>query len=295
MPAMTPRQKRLAVISVIAGLAGLGFFEAHTIGHQREHIAVLESENGRLRAERTAALAEAAATDALLARVDDTLTALAREETGRDPAMEADFRAWAEQMKRLRIWADRLPHLKIPEMRYLTARDWLVAALDQPIETEQDARQALSSLRGTAKTHFAPQVHAALGRYRETHGGADPTTFAELLPFFPSTTPPEILARYEILTPDPSNPSRAHWFIAEKTLTDDEYDTRIFFQKNGGTGLQSASRSLDQFRQALESYRRDHDGKAPSRSNDLLRYFPTPPDAALQKHLERLDQSSGRP
>src|SRR5262249_20526207 len=80
-----------------------------------------------------------------------------------DPA-ETTARAWVDRVNRLKQRLEQNPQARIPELRFVTEEDWLEVARYK-LETEDDYRRALASLRGIGSRTFADSIFKALKEY----------------------------------------------------------------------------------------------------------------------------------
>lgn len=189
---------------------------------------------------------------------------------------------------------DRLaqsPDQEIPEMRLLDADDWIASLLHQPLDTDDDYRKALGTLRGLAKQHFGKMLQGALAQYRKEHPGEMPGDVTQLASYFDSPPDPAMLQRYEVLTtPGRSGGPRIRDRLA--SIVDDKYDSVIGVGADGGVGWASygggetgiafayATDAADQ------AFRQAHNGAKPANPEDLTPYFSDPANG--QKYEEML-------
>lgn len=295
--AMTATQKIVAA-TALALAVGTGLFEAVVISRQRaelaEHrtrLAALTGELERLRAVRDQQSHQLGAAEHELAQVRAAAAKLAAA----DPAMEAALDEWLQKVVRLREYLDATPTSQIPELRYLTAKDWLDATKEGSLETELDLRRALSDLRRAAKQRFSPELMTALQRYLKANQARPPSDVAQLAPFFERSVDPAILARYGVFSIDESDPSYvrmigpdgpARWMIREKDNVDDYYDSTVFVS-SAGHGVQGSSKYDRELNAAYRAYAAAHNGNAPSTAADVAPYLPSTIDPVfIQRRLE---------
>ncbi len=267
--AMTTAQKTLLCL-VLAGALGCAVFEAVALRQQRRETARLTETVARLGRERDTATSDLAAArqqiqqnEALLAQADTIVSSLSPSGVASaDRKLETEIKDWIGRLHQLKDWTQRMPDKLIPEMRFLTERDWLSIAQNS-VENETAARQALNTLRQLAKNRFAPLLVDALKRYRSAHGDQAPTEMAQLAPFFDPPVDEAILQRYEVPSASTATPFRKPRIFAEKSQVDDEYDTRFSIDRDGNFGYERMSRSADLINQATKDYMNANNGKRP--------------------------------
>jgi hypothetical protein len=104
-------------------------------------------------------------------------------------------------LKRIRLLKQRLaqkPEAKIPEFKFLTARDWLTA-VEGRLDTDADYDKALSNLRANAQGNFLHIAAPALGKYMDANNDQFPTEVGQLNPFFGTPPGDDVLQRYQIV------------------------------------------------------------------------------------------------
>jgi len=288
--------KRL-LAALLSAVIVCAVVEAILLRRARQTVADLEAKINELRSSHIQVVRDLATarkelqnSDVTLARADDLLKELSAISAGRDSKMESEVHAWLDRVRRLKDLAKRMPERTIPEMRFLEERDWLDAAKAN-IDTDDEARQALSSLRGTAKGRFAPALRSALRKYEEANGSEPPTAIMQLSPYFDSPIEEAILQRYTVPPPVPGQPGWARKVIVETSRVDDDYDTKMTIQEGGGTGFESTSQLQDAMRQADVDYARANGGKFPSDQMQLVPYLP---QAMVEKFTKLMDESRKR-
>src|SRR5437870_10090080 len=185
---MTTIQTTLVAATFVAAV-GTGIYEARRVSHLTENVhalqqqqapltaqlgqlrrqrddttsklAALEQENGRLRQD-TAELAKLRGEVARL-RSDSQELAKLKAVIAGDQSLSGAA-SWKDRVNRLKERLEQTPGAKIPELQFVTERDWLNAARGE-LETDGDYRRALSTLRSTAETKVAHMMKKALARY----------------------------------------------------------------------------------------------------------------------------------
>ena len=223
----------------------------------------------------------------------DEMATLSRphEEVAQSNAAQADAlqsaaKSWLERVTQLKQRMDQTPGAKIPELQFLSEEDWLNAAKSK-LETEEDYRRAMASLRFAGEDRFASIARPALREYSRANDGAFPTALSDLQPYFKQTVDNAILQRYEVV---PSGEVRnlimgGQWIITQKSLVDDEYDTTLGIGPNGyGTA------GPDPVFLIVKAFATANGGQPPTDYTQLLPYATTP---AQQRALQRVIQNLG--
>jgi RNA polymerase sigma factor (sigma-70 family) len=260
--AMTTLQKTL-VAATVAVLAGAGIYEARQAVHLREQNQALQQQQAPLVEQiqqlqnsfvvATNRLVDLLAENAQLksnsnrnellklrGEVTQLRTANAQNDSN-DPTEEA-VKGVAAKVKRLKQWLDQNPNENIPELKYLTAQDWLRGAnYSGDLKTDDDLDRALSQLRRDAKRTFAYSIGEALANYIAGNNGQLPGDISQLESYFNPPIDGTILQRYQILqTRNLSDIPNNEPLIAEKAPVDDQYDTLFKISATGfsyqGTG-----------------------------------------------------------
>src|ERR1051326_8056328 len=85
------------------------------------------------------------------------------------------------------------------ERRRRSDKDWVDAvAWADKLESDEDFRQAMCSLRGRAKTAFGLMLRTALKQYAQEHGDMLPTDISQLQAYLNEPVEDSLLARYQL-------------------------------------------------------------------------------------------------
>jgi RNA polymerase sigma factor (sigma-70 family) len=244
-------------------LAATGQAGGQTSGNMNE-LARLRGEVARLRlsAQELAQLKAAAAS------------------TGTDPAIEATLKSWATRATQLRAQLERMPDKKIPELQLLTEKDWFDAVKTaKSFETEADFRQALHSLRNSAKQEFGDMTKEAIKRFAEANNGALPGDLSQLKPFFEGPVDDAALSRYSLIqTGKLADIPPNEYLIAEKAPpVDDQFDSTFEFSMHG-THSSSVNAPGDIVWDSLVQFAKAHDGNLPADAPELMPFLRRPLD-----------------
>ena len=204
---------------------------------------------------------------------------------GQSPALDGSFDGAAQNLAvgaaRPRERLEQAPQTKIPELQFLTEKDWLNAVGNvKQLESDEDFRRALSSLRSRGKSAFGSMMQKALRKYVEANGGTLPTDLAQLQTYLESPVDPALFDRYSLIG-TATDPRQAKALIAEKAPpVDDEYDSQFEFSLNS-----SVSRSVNKNANALEAaavaYAQAHNGQLPIDPSQVAPYLQQPMDPAV--------------
>jgi RNA polymerase sigma factor (sigma-70 family) len=253
--AMTTLQKTL-IVAALAAAIGTGIYEArqaadlrsqvHTLQQQRaplteqiqklqqqrekaaSQLAALQQENDQLRRNAT----ELPKLRGDVARLRDDAQELAQlkastAKRAADP-VEAETKSLLARVNQLKQQLEQMPDKKIPELQFITDKNWLVAVAKIPAETDPDGRKALMQVRNQGKMAFAPMLQDAFQRYVSANNGQLPADLSQLQPFFQSPVDNAILQRYQLLhTGKLGDVPPEEWLVAEKAPVDSEYDSRL--------------------------------------------------------------------
>jgi RNA polymerase sigma factor (sigma-70 family) len=279
--------------------------EVQTLRMENQQLAAVSVENARLSnllAEASARPPDSAEPSVELlklrgevARLRDDSRELARLQTaaansGHDPSIQATLQTLAARATQLKRHLEQAPHTRIPELQLVTDKEWIDAVAKNDLENDAHVRQALSSLRSSAKGIFGKMLQKALKQYTEANGGMLPADISQLQPYLNPPVDPSMLQRYQLVQSgnladtSPNNP-----LIAEVAPpVDEDYDTRFDFRLNGSSS-RSVSRSGELLQAAAEAYAGANNGLLPRAPGDLLPYLRETVDATrIQKFLAEI-------
>ncbi len=258
--AMTTIQKTL-IAATLAAAVGTGIYGVRRNSHLRDQLraqeqreAPLAEQNRQLRQERDDATQQAAAlrddnerlkgnsaellklrgeTGVLRRQLAETVKKQAPPPVPTTPADEpnAPITDASGNVDLLKKAVEKWPHLKIPELRFVTEKDWRLASTSSSLKTDDGCRWALSELRRFVEDRFAGMAMEALTRYMQANNGQFPTDLSQLQPYFKSPIDNAILQRYEIVPAKPfSDPPLemvvGDWIIVSKAPVD-SMDSRV--------------------------------------------------------------------
>jgi len=289
--AMTTIQKTLIATSLVAAV-GTGIYEANQAATLRAEIrrlqqqASLTVQTGELTREgdeqdltalrehnewrNTAELLRLRAQVERLRRDSQELARLSTGEKSNDP-MELAARTLVGRINALKQGFEERPNLSIPELAYLNPNRWASVAHDYKLETDDEFREALCSLRNHAKESFAPELGKALINYIVANDGQLPSDALQLKVYFQSPVDDALLQRYEMLhTGRMSDFPIKELLIAEKAPVDEQYES---LYKIGASGILMRESGFAARAAMRRGQRRRLTGLDPSR-NRIDRRFP---------------------
>jgi hypothetical protein len=210
-------------------------------------------------------------------------------------------KSWLSRLNQLKDRLQQTPGAKIPELQYLTDKDWLSAAKED-LNTDEDYRRALSYLRNKAEeTLINTALQPALKQYAQVNNGHFPSDFSQLQPFFNPPVDDAVLQRWEI-GPASTVPSVGvgDFLVTQIAPVDLDYDNRYAVGLNGwGTSSQawdSPSSIENILKPALQAYAAANNGSEPSDPSQLTPYLTTlEQQSALQRMIQRGHHSAYSP
>ncbi len=320
---MTSTSKSLVVaIALVAG--GAGLYEVHRVGQFQDQLRALRAQEQQLRAElqrltrerdeakRERAFLETnddpARTSAELLRLRSEVTALRQLDRERADA-QSTTGSWEARIQQLKRRLDQMPAQRIPEMAFLSDKDWAATTRDANLATEVGVRKALCDLRSAAKHNFLEALKSAIRDYVAQESGVtapeDSKQFSELVNANPSFFPRELselqphltvavedslFDRYQFTRPATLNEWLTDILVKEvASPADDEYDTQHQMGLNCGS-VGPVNRVANSVKKAAEHYAEAHEGRMPDSLEQVAPFLPEPlsPDI-VTKYLDQID------
>jgi RNA polymerase sigma factor (sigma-70 family) len=140
-----------------------------------------------------------------------------------------------ERINQMVRWLNQNPSENTPELKLLSAPDWLKAVRGK-LDTEDDYRRAASELRGYAEAHqLLPVLYGAVKQYAQAQNGRFPTELSQLKSYFTQPIDDAILLRYQILPAanlshlinHPELGLGGEWAITQKAPINEVRDSRL--------------------------------------------------------------------
>lgn len=304
-------------IVVFAALAIAGIVTPVCIQHQEqvklrsendvlrqsaEQVAPLEAENARLakiiaELPRHAAVPDDSSNEVLklrgeVARLREDSRELARlkaaaTSSAPTPAVDPSFDAAAQNLAlragQLRERVQNAPQTQIPEMQFLTEKDWLNAGGSvKQLENDDDYRRALGSLRSRAKGIFGGMMQQAVRQYVGANGGTLPTEMAQLQPYMNPPPDPALLDRYALVASGTlGDVQRGRTIITEKAPPlDNEFDSHFEFSLNSSYS-NTVNKNGDAMEAAAVAYAQANKGLLPFEPSEITPYLKEPIDPGV--------------
>jgi RNA polymerase sigma factor (sigma-70 family) len=320
--AMTTLQKIL-VTTVVAALAGAGLYEARQAAQLRDQVQTLQQQQALLSEQLQQSQREREVATRQLAALRDDNERLNRNtselpklrgelaalrQTANDRATtETTARAWDARIVLLKQRFAQMPDKQIPEMAFITDKDWAAATRNADLDTSDGARQAMKDLRSAAKQNFlsamrdairkyvaaanggtAPALPAQLAQLINANASLLPTDLAQLKPYFEVPVDDAMLQRYELLHPTKLHDNLSDILVKEiAPPADAEYDTSHEMGLSSG-GRGNVNLISDAVSAAVQSYAQSNNGMMPDSPAQIAPYLKQPLDAALiQKYLSK--------
>jgi len=138
------------------------------------------------------------------------------------------------------LYQNRVSHLKgllaenpaeaVPELQFLTEKDWLELVEYDHHRIDPDNSHALGSARSTAQIHFAMgPLYSALQKYGKMNNGQFPNDIEQLAPYFDTPVDSSVLQDWAIMSTR-SLPAgirvEEDWVITQKAAINPERDQR---------------------------------------------------------------------
>jgi RNA polymerase sigma factor (sigma-70 family) len=288
---MTTLQKTILGVTLAAAI-GTGIFEARQISRLRGDVQTLQQQHATFVEENDRLLRERdQAANRLVALADDIASRKAN--TPEMLRLRGELARLGKQLREspmariasLKQKLEQMPDKRIPELQFLTEKDWAMAAWDADLGTNDGVRKALSVLRERAIDRFLSEMMTpAFEKYLAANGGVLPADLLQLKPYFETPVADEMLQRYKLLQTGKPNPYED--LVRLVAHVDEEYDSHHRMSLNASMG-EPFNRVADAVKIAAAEFANDNNGQLPSDPSQLTAYLKQPIDAAtVQKYLK---------
>jgi DNA-directed RNA polymerase specialized sigma24 family protein len=293
--AMTTLQKTL-VTATVAVIAGAGIYEARQAAQLREQNQVLQQQQAplaeqlrQLQRERDDAMNRLAG---LLAENSQSksnpnqleLLKLRGEVGHLRQALQGLPSARAALLKQK---LEEMPDKKIPEMKFLTEKDWINAAWNADLDTDDGVRLALSKLRDESVDTFLNLTRKALKKYLAANEDMLPADLLPLKPYFDTPVTDDMLQRYAFMQTGKISGDLSQSVVKKAVYADADYDSNQEMSMSGGGGG-SFNRLQDAINDAAREFASVNNYQAPTDPSQIAPFLHKPIDAAtIQKYLNQ--------
>jgi hypothetical protein len=140
---------------------------------------------------------------------------------------------YSERVSQLKEFLAANPSESIPELRYMTEKEWLWLAGEKTPDTQEGYQRAMSLARLTVEATLAHEIlHPALKQYASDHNGEFPRDPSDLKPYFKTPVDDAILQRWHILPGRKlinlsATIQNQDWLITQKAPVNRAIDQRI--------------------------------------------------------------------
>jgi RNA polymerase sigma factor (sigma-70 family) len=292
--AMTTLQKTIVIVALAAAV-GTGIYEAHqasTLRHQnqllQERQSPLADQIQQLTRERDAATNRLASLTSEITNLRTNFAELPKLRGEVTKLRNEAQQAPSTRASLLKQKLETMPDKKIPELQFVTEKDWIDASWDADLNTEDGVREALSKLREAALNRFLNEMMKnAIKKYLAAHDGILPADLTQLKPYFQEPVTDEMLQRYKLLQSGKPNDSEELVRLAAPPA-DDEYDSNHSISINGAWGGRF-NRFEDTINTAAREFALNNNGQLPGDPSQITPYLKRPVDpVTIQKYLDKM-------
>ena len=304
--AMTTFQKTIVTTAFIVTV-GAGMFEAHQAAQLHEQVQTLQqqqsalaAQNQQLQQERDDATNQLASRFAENARVksnpnETELLKLRGEVTllrneANNPTEKA-VKITAAKINSLKQYLQQNPGENIPELKFVTDKNWADAVWNSDIATDDDKREALSKVREDAVNVFLNEMmKAAFKKYLAANNNILPQVLTQLEPYFDVPVTDDMLQRYTFL--QSGTPDKSADLVKLTAYANPDYDSNHGMSLNGAWGgrFNAVSGAVQS---AAEAFSKDNYSQMPSDPSQVTPYLKRAIDpVTIQKYLNQIKANS---
>lgn len=287
--AMAVFASKAAAAVVLAATLGFVALQTTMLAYQRSELAAQPAQIDAFRATLRRLHAEQQTARRRLADARTGLASPALVRSPSDPEVESAIDGWLLRLSRLKRLAHERLEMDIPHLAVLTESEWLTAAREAKLNTEEEIRDTFRGLHATARNILARALSRALQSYADAHNGQLPEHPQELAPFMDRRVPQAVLAYHEMLqTGAISAVPRDELILAERGALPDSGESRLIVSTHERGTENFNEVSARQLRQALRAFAAAQNGQLPITAADLVPYFKMKPEPrALQAFLAK--------
>jgi RNA polymerase sigma factor (sigma-70 family) len=293
--AMTTLQKALISATLITTI-GTGVFAVHQTAQLRAQNQVLQQQQAPLLSQiqelqqdlneatnRLTSLIAESANEQQQSSLNEIELLKLRAEVSR---LQNDSRELpANRVALLKKKLEEMPDKKIPELRFLKEKDWLNAAWNADLDTDDGVRLALSKLRDEAVDNFFGLTRNALKKYLAANNDILPADLLSLKPYYDTQVTDDMLQRYAFMQSGKISSVRSDSVIRKTVYADPDYDSNQEMSLSGGGGG-SFNRFRDAIYDAAMTYTLANNGQIPTDPSQILPDLKRPVDGTtMQKYF----------
>jgi hypothetical protein len=294
--AMTTLQK-VVITAALATTIGAGAFEAHQASQARTQNQILQQQQAPL-ADQLRQL-QSKLTDATN-QLTEVIAENEQLQSGSEKLellkLRGEVALLHQQLKNspesrvavLKQKLEEMPDKKTPELIFLTEKDWINAAWNADLDTEDGVRLALSKLRDEATDTFLSLTRTALKRYLAENNNLLPANLLPLKPYYDTPVTDDMLQRYAFMQTGTISSDRSKSVIRKAVYADPDYDSNQEMSLSGGGGG-----SFNQYHNAIYdatmAYTLANNGQTPGDPAQITPYLKRPvEDATMQKYFSEI-------
>jgi RNA polymerase sigma factor (sigma-70 family) len=277
---MTALQKTALTIVALVAIAG-GAYQSYRLSLESAGNASLEHQIADLSAKQAGLLRAQAGTARSLAEVEkqiDAALALTDDMKSGDAATAAKMRAWLNRTDQLKQLAKERTDLAIPEFALLSPERWLLSAQDVKLDSENDIRVALASLRHESENQAVNILENALSAYLRANQNRLPSDPAQLAPYTHPMLGPGILNRYEMTAQGDLDHASSRYLIGSKAPVDVERDTYWMIVAHGTIAGSALAKDVES---AQKRYAEANSNQPAADAAALIPYLKWPLEAGV--------------
>jgi RNA polymerase sigma factor (sigma-70 family) len=294
--AMTTLQKTF-ISATVAVLAGAGIYEARQASQIRSQVQTLQQQQAPLAEQLRQFQKER---DDTTNRLASLLVENSRLNSNPNQAELLKLRGEVGQLReelrglpaaRVTLLKQKLEEMadkKIPELKFLTEKDWANAVWNADLDTDDGVRLALSKLRDEAVDTFLNLTRTALKKYLAANNDILPADLLPLKSYFDTPVTDEMLQRYKLMQTGKLSSNLSDSVVRKAVYADEDYDSNQEMSMTGAGGG-SFNKFHDAIYDATMTFTLANNGQTPSDPSQIAPYLKKPVDAAtIQKYFGQI-------
>jgi RNA polymerase sigma factor (sigma-70 family) len=179
-----------------------------------------------------------------------------------------------------------MPDKGIPEIQFLTDKDWADIAWNADLDTDDGIRVALRDLRHKAvDSFFNDRLRPALKKYLAANDDQLPTDLSQLKPYLDPAVTDDMLQHYQLM--QTGKVDRSAWVVKKAGYIDPDYDSNQQISLNGGSGG-AFNHTQSAIFDAATAYTIANFGQTPTAPSQITPYLKKTIDpAVMQKYFAK--------